>query len=261
MRPLIGILICGFEKNRQYISHSYIKAVSSSGGIPVVIPYSDYLNSKTRFENSASSNGTNQFSSSALMSKYFDICDGFLFCGGEDVTPLLFGEELLTDKGHTDLKTDRFHLLFMEKLLTLHLPVLAICRGMQILNLALGGSIYQDLSLRPAPSLNHMQLSAERSDVCHKISVQKESMLYNICGSVSSVNSFHHQCIKTLGTRLSVSAVASDGIVEAVEIASHPFAIGVQWHPECMCDSDTAMQNLFLAFTEASKNSKKLLLI
>lgn len=249
MRPVIGILICGFSKNRQFVSHSYIEAVTASGGIPVVIPHSDCFIDRT-------SNSCPE-----LLSKYFDICSGFLFCGGDDVTPLLFGEELLTDRGHTDLKTDLFHLTFMEKLLTLRLPILAICRGMQILNLELGGSIYQDLSLRPAPSLNHMQLSEERSDVCHRISVREESMLYKICGPSLSVNSFHHQCVKTIGAGLTPSAMSSDGMVEALELASHPFALGVQWHPECMYHSDEAMQNLFLAFTKAAEKSKKLFFI
>lgn len=249
MRPVIGILFCGFEKNRQYVSQPYIETVSASGGIPVLIPYSDY------------SKDISNFSHSELFNKYFDICDGFLFCGGDDVTPLLFGEELITDKGHTDLKTDQFQIHFMQKLISSKLPVLSICRGMQILNLALGGTIYQDISLRHTPSLNHMQLSTDRSDICHRISIHKSSMLYKIYGSYLYVNSFHHQCIKRIGTDLIISATSSDGIIEALELPTHPFVLGVQWHPECMFYTDTSTQNLFLTFIEASKNSKKLLLI
>ena len=249
MLPVIGILFCGFDKNRQFVTHSYVEAISESGGIPLVIPYS----SRTQKENT--------LSASELFQKYFEICDGFLFCGGHDVSPLLFGEELLTSHGHTDWKSDSFHILFMKKLLSLNIPLLSICRGMQIMNVALGGTIYQDISLRPKPSLNHMQSSMDRSDICHKISVQKSSMLYNFCGDLTHVNSFHHQCIKDPGTGISEAAVASDGIIEAIELSSHPFALGVQWHPECMFQTNTSMQKLFSAFINAAKKSKDLFFI
>lgn len=249
MKPVIGILFCGFEKNRQFVSYPYIEAISASGGLPILIPYSDY-NKRT-----LTSDHSDPFY------KYLDICDGFLFCGGDDVTPLLYGEELMTDKGHTDLKTDQFQLHFMEKLISSKLPILAICRGMQILNLALNGSIYQDISLRHTPSLNHMQQSQDRSDICHKITIKKGSMLYKICGSSIYVNSFHHQCIKSPGTNLITTASASDEIAEALELPDHPFVLGVQWHPECMYNTDINMKNLFITFIEASKSSKKILLI
>ncbi|MGN1166990.1 MAG: gamma-glutamyl-gamma-aminobutyrate hydrolase family protein [Lachnospiraceae bacterium] len=249
MKPVIGILFCGFDEKCQYVSNAYIEAVSLSGGIPILIPYSD------------SPEDTTDSANSKQFYKYFDICDGFLFCGGHDVTPILFGEELMTDIGHTDLKADRFHIHFMQELISSKLPVLAICRGMQILNLALGGTVYQDISLRLTSSLNHMQNSSERSDICHKICIQKSSMLYKICGSSLYVNSFHHQCIKTLGNNLVTTAIASDGIAEAIELPSHPFALGVQWHPECMYHTDFSMKNLFITFINVSKNSKKLFLI
>lgn len=232
MNPTIGILFCGFYKDRQFVTDSYVKAISGSGGIPVVIPYSDECKSFT---------------------KYFQICDGFLFCGGDDITPLLFGENLITEKGRTDWKTDSFHLKFMEQALYLRFPVFGICRGMQVLNLALGGTIYQDISMRPETSLNHMQLSSDRSDICHRISATKSSILYKICGDTINVNSFHHQCIKTLGRNLNITAVAPDGVIEAIESSDFSFVIGVQWHPECMYLHNEPMKNLFLLFIESSK--------
>ncbi len=235
MSPVIGILFCGFEENRQFVTTTYIEAISYAGAIPLIIPYS----------------GKNTCST-----KYFHLCDGFLFCGGGDITPLLFGENLMTEKGTTDWKTDIFHIRFMQQALSFKLPILGICRGMQILNLALGGTIYQDLSLRPEKSLNHMQLSLDRSDVCHRLSISNSSLLRKICGETMDVNSFHHQCFNTLGDTLKTAAIAPDGVIEAVESSVFPFAVGVQWHPECMYHVSEPMKNLFLLFVRASKKER-----
>lgn len=244
MKPVIGILYCAFEDNRQFVSSPYIEAVSLFGGLPVIIPCP----------------GTSGLSKEDII-KYFRFCDGFLFCGGNDISPQLFGEELQTDKGTTDWKTDSFHIRFMKYVLSYKFPVLGICRGMQVLNTALGGTLYQDLSLRTQRSLNHMQRSMDRSDCCHNISVTEGSILHKICGDSISVNSFHHQCIKKTGDTLKISAVASDGIIEAVESTVFPFALGVQWHPECMIPYHKSMEQLFLVFIEISKKMKKNILL
>ena len=154
------------------------------------------------------------------------------------------------------MRTDSFHLDFMKYTLSTSLPVLAVCRGMQVLNLALGGSIYQDLSLRNAASQNHMQLSKSRSDVCHRITCTKGSTLYHICGNYLETNSFHHQCVKTIGKGLTISAIAADGVVEALEDSSRPFLIGLQWHPECMYSSSPPVRELFSKFIECAVRSK-----
>ena len=143
----------------------------------------------------------------------------------------------MTERGATDFRTDQFHIALMKYLLSVKLPILAICRGMQILNISLGGTIYQDISLRWPVSMNHMQLSSDRSDPCHKISVLKDSIL---------------------GTELNIAAVASDGIIEAIESDSLPFVVGVQWHPECMWETSVSMGKLFHVFIEKSKNAKNL---
>ena len=171
---------------------------------------------------------------------------------------LLFGEELLTDQGGTDLFTDRFHLSLMAYVLQSRLPVLAICRGMQVMNLALGGTIWQDLSLRPVHTLNHMQVSVHRQDVCHKITISKNSMLYDFLGEHAEVNSFHHQCLHLIPASLRPSAIASDGVVEAIELPGHPFALGVQWHPEVLYPSDHGMKKLFLALLKKASVSKNI---
>lgn len=236
MTPVIGIVFCGFTENRQFVSHAYVEAISDSGGTPIIIPYSS---SKNHF------------------ACYSSICDGILFCGGGDISPLLFDEELLTPKGTTDWKTDSFHLNFMKEILKKSIPVLCICRGMQVMNLALGGTIFQDISLRCETALIHMQSSHNRSDPCHKINIIPNSMLYSISNNFSVVNSFHHQCIHELGKNLQISALSSDGVIEAIEIPNHPFALGLQWHPECMYQTNPEMKKIFSKFIEKSKSTKK----
>lgn len=235
MNPIIGIVACGLQNNRQFVSHPYIRAIESAGGLPLVIP---------------------RITQDALFPNYAAICDGFLFCGGNDISPLLFGEDLMTDIGHTDEHTDRFHLAFMRYLLPLSQPLLCICRGMQVLNIALGGNIYQDISLCKKHTLNHMQLSNSRSDVCHKVSFSHNSMLYNICGNDLDTNSYHHQCIHNIGHDLKITGLTADGVIEAIETIDRPFSIGVQWHPECMYSTSPAMRELFSRFIEQAKTSK-----
>jgi putative glutamine amidotransferase len=240
--PVIGVVICGRDHHLQFVTEPYISAVEDVGGIPILLPCSS------------------SFRAAATL------CHGFLFCGGEDITPQLFGEGLLTTQGHTDLVMDQFHLGLMRYVLTLGRPVLAICRGMQVLNVALGGTIYQDLQLRDTFTFQHMQRSSSRSDTSHPIAITEDSILNQIFRNenISNlyVNSFHHQCIHTLGTDLKATAFASDGVIEAIEYCpdlppedisedSHllsPFVLGVQWHPECMYTTDSRMRELFRAF-------------
>lgn len=236
-KPVIGIVFCGFFDDRLFVPFSYIQAIEKSEGIPVMIPY---------------------LSDTDSLSGYLSICDGFLFCGGDDITPELFGEELQTEKGTTDRKTDQFHLTLMQKVLDFHLPVLGICRGMQVLNLALGGTIYQDLSLRNRNSLNHQQRSLDRSDSCHTVAFASHSLLYEICGNSCAVNSYHHQCIKTLGKHIKMTGITSDGVIESIESTGHTFAVGVQWHPECMYTNCEAMRRLFDQFVRKAAGAKHL---
>lgn len=237
MKPVIGVVVCGFDNGRQFVSHSYLEALEAASAACILIPYMQ---------------DTSQFP------VYYGLCDGFLFCGGDDISPRLFGEDLLTDRGQTDMRMDSFHLNFMKYVLSTSLPVLAVCRGMQVLNLALGGTIYQDLSLRNERSQNHMQRSADRGDVCHRVSFSRNSTLHHICGDYLETNSFHHQCVKAIGKGLTVSAVAADGVVEALEDSSRSFLVGLQWHPECMYASSPPMRELFSKFTERAARAKNI---
>jgi len=228
MNPKIGIVICGQTDNRQFVTTPYIESVIRFGGLPLIIPLTG---------------------SPLLLKQYVSLCDGFLFCGGADITPLLFSEEPAFGIGAVDLRLDQFQINLTKQILHhTSKPILAICRGMQILNVACGGTIYQDISLQPGNPFNHMQTSSDRSDICHRIDIKHDSQLYQLLGTSAFTNSYHHQTINKLGIGLNTSATTSDGTVEAIEMPSHPFIIGVQWHPECMLDTSSSMQHLFSAF-------------
>lgn len=230
-RPLIGIVVCDIEHNRQFITDTYIQVIRQAGGLPIVIPY---------------------IASSPLIHQYATLCNGFIFCGGGDISPLLFGESQRTSIGHVDLHFDIFQIKLLHYIIELRKPILGICRGMQVLNIAIGGSIYQDLSLYPKTTIQHMQLNSNRQEVSHKIQIKRRSKLNKILGSTLYVNSYHHQVIHKLGKGLIASARSNDGVIEGIESSRHPFVVGVQWHPECMISKSKPMQNLFREFVKQS---------
>lgn len=226
MKTKIGIVICGVADNRQFVSDAYVQAIRGANGLPLVLPL---------------------VKSKDIISDYVKLCDGFLFCGGGDITPLLFGEEPAKGLGATDIALDLFQIRLMRSILKTKKPVLAICRGMQILNVACGGTICQDIELSKEPTLNHMQTSLSRRDISHKVNFSPDGRLSKIIGEFAYTNSFHHQIIGDLGDGLIVSGTTGDSVIEAIEMPSHPFAVGVQWHPESMYESAASMRHLFHA--------------
>ena len=232
MKPLIGIVVCGFMDNRQFVANPYIQSVRYSGGLPLILPL---------------------VRSDTLLDQYVSLCSGFLFFGEGDITPLLFGQEPQNGNGQTSITVDLFQIRLMKRVLASRKPVLAICRGMQVLSVACGGTIWQDLSLAPGNTINHMQQSPSRSDVSHRIRTERGSLIRHCAGPALLVNSFHHQAVNTPGRGVSVTARASDGTIEAIEIADHPFAAGVQWHPECMYRASREMRALFQEFISRSR--------
>lgn len=233
MIPVIGIVTCGYEGNRQYVTDTYITSVCRAGGCPVLLPCP-------------------ATEDPGLTERMAQLCQGFLFCGGGDLTPILLDRPPLSSDGETDIKTDVFQLSFLKHVLTLSRPVLAICRGMQILNAVCGGELLQDLDLRQEPVIRHMQHSRLRSDPCHTVDFAEGSLLYRIFGTTTAVNSFHHQAVQTPGTGLKVTARAPDGICEGLEMPGRPFIVGVQWHPECMTRS-LGMRRLFRLFIKEAQ--------
>ncbi|WP_407080301.1 gamma-glutamyl-gamma-aminobutyrate hydrolase family protein [Candidatus Contubernalis alkalaceticus] len=210
----------------------YSLVVEAAGGIPLVIPTLENI------EN---------------IKEILSFFDGIILSGGGDPDPFIFGEEPVFGQGKIEPPRDYLELILAEEALNLNLPILGICRGMQMINLAAGGSIYQDIGLRKKKNIKHMQ-DAPRWYPTHKVYITPHSRLASIFDQESHrVNSFHHQGINKLGKGLISCAYASDGLVEALEGTGENLVMGVQWHPETMWVRDSKMLDLFKYFIKETE--------
>ncbi len=232
-KPIIGLTPqYDYERNRIWIGPNYMDAVRAAGGIPIVLPL---LVDKAELSAAAA------------------FCDGFLFTGGPDITPFRFGEETITGCGTVIPERDRME----EDLFTIAMetdkPVLGICRGIQILNVFLGGTLYQDIpsQLGPASQIAHSQVSGN-AVLSHSVSIVKDSLLYRILPVESiHVNSFHHQAIKDLAPSLEIAGSSPDSLIEAIYMPDSRFFLGVQWHPEHLFRTEEEAYKIFEAFIQA----------
>ncbi len=230
MKPLIGITAEVDEEKRTRIKHAYITAIEDTGGIPLVLPYTE-----------------NEESLANLVS----LCDGFVFSGGADIDPAYFGEEKKPTCGAIQEHRDRFELALLSRVIAAKKPILAICRGMQVINVALGGSLYQDVPTEYETALSHKQ-SAPVNPPWHDVFVLDKTVLRDLAKKERITgNSFHHQAIKSLGRDLSITATAEDGIVEAYTYHGDFYLRGYQWHPERLYAFDADNRRLFEEFIEA----------
>lgn len=243
-RPVIGIATQtlpakagGDLPNCWIMGHRYVEALRSVGGIPWLIPLLPH--------------------DPDTMNAVFEKLDGVFLTGGVDVDPSRYGESRHPKCGVTDPDRDAIELMLLAHATATNKPVLAVCRGIQILNVARGGSLYQDVGAMVPAALKHDHFPTtdqpSRSYLAHDISVNADSLLGNILGDpVVSVNSMHHQAIKELAPGLRATAFAPDGIIEAVEATDHRFLVAVQWHPEELSDSQPGMKRLFTEFAAAA---------
>ena len=232
-KPVIGISAVLYEASRDYrITHSYAEAVTEAGAVAVMIPAC-----------------MPQEDVDALLYRL----DGLLIPGGADVDPLLYGEEPHRCLGLTKNTNDRFEIRLLRAARLAQMPILCVCRGEQILNVAFGGTLYQDIPSQLPDALRHRQTPVDCSDATHTLELTRPSLLFEIFGSEQlAVNSFHHQAVKDLAPGFSVSARARDGIVEAIEIPEENI-LGVQWHPEAMYLAHSEQHALFCWLAEASR--------
>lgn len=179
-------------------------------------------------------------------------CDGILFTGGSDITPSFYNEEKTDKCGKTNAKRDETEKKIFDEFYKTGKPIFGICRGMQFINVCLGGSVYQDIT--DIQKEKHKD-SAKMFNNYHKVRIEKESLLSDIFGKEEiTVNSTHHQAVKTLGEKLKTAAVSHDGFIESYESTSHPFCVGVQWHPEHIFRKDDLQRKLIEMFVNETKN-------
>lgn len=225
MPPIIAITAKTEElrgRPQTTIPDAYAKAVEEAGGIPLIIPILG------KRENIAS---------------IARIAQGFIFSGGDDIHPRYYGEKpLLNLELSPDERTD-FEIALFKEVTGLQKPILGICLGTQLINVALGGSLYQDIPAQVHTAINHRST--------HNVTISEGTLLHRILAGTIQVMSAHHQSIKILGKGLTASAFSSDGVIEAIEMTDYPFLVGVQWHPEREPDN-AQTRRLFKAFVEAA---------
>jgi putative glutamine amidotransferase len=238
--PLIGIpcatTLRAKYPTRFYTKRTYCDALAAAGGAPILIPLLD---------------GEEQ------LLDIFRHLDGLLLSGGGDVRPEYFGEPRLARLIEVDAARDRTELLLTRCAVKERLPILAICRGVQMLNVALAGTLYQDIAEQIPHALRH-RLSSDyaRNYLAHKVLAEPGTQLADVMGDGPvPVNSFHHQSVREVGSGLRIAARAPDGVVEALEGRDDHFVLGVQWHPEDLYQDDPRMLQVFRRFVEAATHS------
>ncbi|UQZ36904.1 amidotransferase [Paenibacillus sp. PK3_47] len=235
-KPMIGVLpLYDDEKDSYWMLPGYMKAIEHEGGIPVMLPLT-----------------TDADTIAALAGTF----DGFLFTGGHDINPELYDEQAEAFCGKLCGERDIMEVQLFNLAVELDKPAFGICRGLQLFNVAAGGSLYQDIpaQMDSLHKINHKQ-KPPYSRPEHSVHIQENSLLHNIVGTeVLQVNSYHHQGIKKLPDSLTAAATAEDGLIEAVVMENKTFILAVQWHPEFSYESDTNSQKLFSAFVNSCKS-------
>lgn len=235
MKPIIG-LTCSKENivngSINNINTTYINVVLKAGGIPIIIPVlEDSINAD----------------------RYLDIVDGIIFTGGGDIAAQYFDEEPVKEVDEICYDRDKIEMALFHAAYERRKPILGICRGAQLINIALGGSIYQDIYTQVPNVLGHT-LRTNIQEGYHTINIEKESIIYEIFNKEKLVvNSQHHQSIKSLGNNLKITAKSSDGVVEAIESTDERLVLGVQFHPEAMAMKYDEFLKPFIYFVKRCK--------
>ena len=227
MQPIIGMLAEIDDDKKTAIHHAYVFAIENSGGLPLLFPY---------IENEQ------------IIDRFTELCDGFLFTGGMDIAPKYYNEKQSPFCGTSQSFRDKFEFRVIKKVLATEKPILCICRGAQLLNVALGGSLYQDIPNECPSNIAHRQAESKFSP-SHDVNIFENTPLSRLIGTARMVaNSFHHQAIKALGDGLRVMATADDGIIEAVYYDSDRYVRAYQWHPERLFEIENNNRLLFKDF-------------
>lgn len=230
MSKIIGVMpLWDDEKESIWMLPGYLEGIKSAGGIPIIFPFLD--------------------KKSDIVS-LCEMCDGFLLTGGHDVSPELYGEAPF-DNVEPNPMRDYIERVVLEYAINNDKSLLGICRGIQFINVALGGTLYQDLPAQFSSKTEH-HMNAPYDRVCHTVSIVEETPLYELFETdILGVNSYHHQAVKKLAASLTAMAISEDGLVEAVYMPDKKFIWAFQWHPEFSYKSDDKSKKIFGKFIES----------
>ncbi len=233
MNPLIGIMPLWDEKKDSiWMLPGYMDGILQAKGTPIIFPFSD---------------------DQEELKRLVELCDGILFTGGHDVSPMLYHEEPLDELISCCDKRDKLESTVLQIALEAEKPILGICRGIQFINAFLGGTLYQDLPLQHPSEVPHRQ-PAPYNIPAHSVRILEGSPLRQCLGiDELPVNSCHHQAIKTLAPGLEPMAVSPDGLVEALYMPCYKYLWAVQWHPEFSFRTDENSRKIFRAFVETMR--------
>lgn len=233
MKPVIALIpLWDSEKIRYWMRINYMKGIEMAGGIPIMLPL------------------TSDEESIKQMASTFD---GFLFTGGHDISPALYNEEILPECAELCPARDSMESLLFAEALKLDKPIFGICRGLQFINVALGGSLYQDLKTQYNPDSEHRMTKPYNRGI-HNVRILSETPFEELVPQEElAVNSLHHQAIKKLAPALKEGAISEDGLIEAVYMPDKKFVLATQWHPELSLGAEMYSENFFQAFVDACK--------
>lgn len=216
----------------------YIQRLGLAGAAPIIVPL---------------------LRSDDALRAIYERLDGLFLAGGVDVDPSYYGESPHPKLGDVNRDRDRVELALLRWALEDDMPILAVCRGIQVLNVAAGGTLYQDIEAQVPHAIRHNYHKVKpRNYRAHEVTVEPGSRLSTVMGTQAiSVNSLHHQAVKDVAPTFRATARAVDGIIEGIEGLNGHFAVGVQWHPEALAEEDAAMQALFDRFVDAIRGRLK----
>lgn len=225
-KPIIGITPTCNDQGQIRMRQNYVSCINDNGGIGSILPRVDDPD---------------------VIRMMAEDMDGFLFSGGGDVEPARYGETEVDPTVQSTPVRDAFEFALLEEVLRLGKPVLGICRGVQVMNVGIGGTLYQNIE-------NHRQTPVPGDVTEQAVTVTAGTRFADIVGcSRLMVNTFHHQAVRVPGRGAVVTAMSDDGTIEGIEVPDHRFFIGVQWHPELFYHLQEPMRRLFRALVEASR--------
>ena len=271
-RPVIAVTSSHNKENKICMSPAYFRAIYKSGGAACFLPSFDFSGmgelsrscEDPRYEADSVCKGSavgigdiislrREFLSDRTIEEirsYAGSFDGFLFAGGVDVHPFFYGDEIRSERIELDIYRDIFEMELLSAVIKTGKPILGICRGIQLINVALGGTLYQHID-------GHMQTEPKDARPFH-VSASESSPLEKITGKRDIyVNSFHHQAVNALAPSLECCAVSDDGIIEGAALCGYGFFLAVQWHPELFFESDPSASAIFRSFILAAEGSRR----